>query len=560
MQLRTVLPLGTALAFALCAGSAAAELTFDELYDPTRLTEIQITLAPADWDAVRSQSRSIATAMAKERHPDSMESPFDYVKGDIVINGQTFKDVGVRKKGFIGSLDRHRPSLKISFDKYVKKRTVGGQEKLTLNNNKQDPSAMSQAIAYQVFRDAGIAAPRMNFAHVTVNGTDLGIYSNVEGVDEAFVARNFKGAPGSLYEGTVTDFVPGWAHKFETKLGRKGDYADVEAVIRALQARDDQLLAELGKVLDLDQFYDFWVVETLLNHWDGYNGNRNNFFVYRPAGSSRFTFVPWGADSIAMKNPFWQFQPPASVYASSLLSRRLYDHPEGRKRYFTTLQAVMDRVWDEQKLLARVDQIEGLIGGHMNSLPTHESSVTKLKGFISGRRAGIQAELEKGEPEWKWPLGEPAYAKKTGTIAGTFDTKWGTLAGSPFAPSAASMELHAKGAAPKFAAVGATAGPSQQGENLGDPALRITGRIDGSLKMTMVNFGITPPAYKTGKLDIDMTQVIGVLLEIDAGGSGFKFLGLLQGSLELTAVGQEKGERVAGSFTGDIITFSGMPE
>ncbi len=545
-------------ALAVAIAAARAELTPESLYDSSRLTEIEITLAPADWDALRTQSRSIATAMAKGRHPDSMERPFDYFKGDVVINGQTFKDVGLRKKGFIGSLDRHRPSLKLSFDKYVKGRTVAGQEKLTLNNNKQDPSAMSQAIAYQLFREAGLAAPRMNFAHVTVNGADLGIYSNVEGVDAAFVARNFKGQPGSLYEGTVTDFIPGWATKFETKLGTKGDYSDIEAVIQALQVQDDQLLAELGQVLDLDQFYDFWAVETLLHHWDGYNGNRNNFFIYRPADSKRFVFVPWGADSIAMKNPFWQFQPPVSVYASSAISRRLYDHPEGRRRYLKNFQAMLDRVWNEEKLLAQIDQIESLIGEPLKTERLHESSVEKLRTFVSGRRAAISAELEKGAPEWKWPLGEPGYAKRSGTVAGKFSAQWGTLAGSPFAPSEATIELNLPGSPASFAVTGATAGPSEQSENLGSPSVRITGRNDGSPKMTMVNFSIAPASYRPGTQDIDMTQVFGVVLEINPAGGGFRFLGIMQGSLELQAVSQEKDGRVAGSFNGEILSFGGM--
>jgi hypothetical protein len=37
---------------------------------------------------------------------------------------------------------------------------------MTLNNNKQDPSAIHQCLGYAVFADAGVPAPRCNFAHV----------------------------------------------------------------------------------------------------------------------------------------------------------------------------------------------------------------------------------------------------------------------------------------------------------------------------------------------------------------------------------------------------------
>ena len=53
-------------------------------------------------------------------------------------------------------------------------------------NNKQDPSIVSQFLTYRLFNQVGVQAPRVGFARVTVNGTYLGVYSNVESVEKPF--------------------------------------------------------------------------------------------------------------------------------------------------------------------------------------------------------------------------------------------------------------------------------------------------------------------------------------------------------------------------------------
>ena len=39
----------------------------------------------------------------------------EYVEGDVTIDGHKIEEVGNKKKGFLGSLNDERPSLKIKF-------------------------------------------------------------------------------------------------------------------------------------------------------------------------------------------------------------------------------------------------------------------------------------------------------------------------------------------------------------------------------------------------------------------------------------------------------------
>ena len=81
-------------------------------------------------------------------------------------------------------------------------------ELMTLNNSIQDPSTINTCLSYRIFAAGGSPASRCNFATVSVNGKNLGLYVHVEEIKLPFLARHFESADGNLYEGTVSDFTP----------------------------------------------------------------------------------------------------------------------------------------------------------------------------------------------------------------------------------------------------------------------------------------------------------------------------------------------------------------
>src|SRR5688572_23132180 len=68
------------------------------LFAPDRVLDIDIELAPADWDALRTQTRSILDILGSSCLSPP-ESPFTYFNGTVTIDGERFDHVGVRKKG-----------------------------------------------------------------------------------------------------------------------------------------------------------------------------------------------------------------------------------------------------------------------------------------------------------------------------------------------------------------------------------------------------------------------------------------------------------------------------
>ena len=121
-----------------------------DLFAPNKLVYIEIRMAPVDWEFVRTDKRNYSWKRA----------------ANVTVNGTVLENVGIRKKGFIGSVDSSKPGLKLKFDKYVEEQMVFGMERMALNNNVSDPSFIKQYLTYRLFREASIPAPRCNFARV----------------------------------------------------------------------------------------------------------------------------------------------------------------------------------------------------------------------------------------------------------------------------------------------------------------------------------------------------------------------------------------------------------
>src|SRR5688500_9159861 len=134
-----------------------------------------------------------------------------------------------------------------------------GLEKMTLNNSVQVAAYVNQCIAYQVFDRAGIAVPRCSFATVAVYGQPLGVYVHVESIETELLDHHFGDDDGNLYEGTLSDFTDDWYGTLEKKNNQAADdWSDVDALFAAAQAPDDQILAQLAAVIDLEEFLTFW--------------------------------------------------------------------------------------------------------------------------------------------------------------------------------------------------------------------------------------------------------------------------------------------------------------
>ena len=361
--------------------------TSDEMFVSNRVLDIDIQMDAGDYDVMRIEGRSLPKVFSGcwKEYPD-----YTHFKATVTVDDKVLRDVDIRKKGFLGSISASRPSVKLNFGTHVPGRRLKSLERMTLNNNRQDPSNTHQCITYQLFRDAGLSAPRCNFARVSINGRNLGIYTHVESVKKHFLRRSFGEAndEGNLYEAQVADFGELLKENFQLKTNElMNDRSDLDLVVSALQADDLNLPNLLSDIVDLDAFIDFWAMETITGHWDGAAGNANNYFVYHDPFSGKFHYIPWGTDgAMELGHPFRPNGVP--LYRYGRIHSRLYSIPEYRDQYHTRLLELLDEIWDADTLNAEVDRIQLLTDTPEEELASSRQFIDALEERIRSAVAG----------------------------------------------------------------------------------------------------------------------------------------------------------------------------
>ena len=529
-----------------------------------RLLDVKVAMPAADWKKMRYEHHDLFGLITPRKPGKPRPNPYHYFKGNVTIGGKLFKNVGLRKKGLLGSVNAQRPSIKINFDKFGAEQEFEGVSLMTLNNNDTDASLVKQHLAYELFRKAGIPAPRCNFARVTVNGEYLGVYSYVESVRKDFLKRHFIKASGNLYEGQISDFTEKAAGTFDAKINaKKNDRNDLLKATKALAVPDEQLFDAVGKVINLNDFYRYWAMEGLIGFNDGYSGNQNNFFIYNDPQSGRFKFIPWGADGVfrARSGKASQAGTPMSVMAEGAVAHRLYKTEKGRERYRSELLKVLDEVWDEQALQAKLDKLTRMLRSHTHLPPRlYDPAVDSVRRFISKRRNMLGVELTGPIPLWpkKMRSGPTSANSKSLTMKCTFNTKWTEAGDLSFKNKIGEciIELIHGDEPIEITDMRAHAALTQGTSRYGFPVISAVGRLNDSQQEVMVNLMVDPGFYKVSdSIPIDGFTIWGFVRMGKQGSAKYKRIGWAKGELKLTAASRNEGETVAGYFEASCNLF-----
>ncbi len=159
-----------------------------KIFDQDQVLQINIQMDENKWEELKENA-------AEE----------EYYPADITINGETYRNIGIRAKGnsslsmVAGNDTTDRYSFKIKTDEY-QDQNIYGLKKFVLNNMIGDATYMKEYISYDMCKEMGIATPGYAFANITINGEPWGVYLAVEALEESFIERNFGDLDGNLYK------------------------------------------------------------------------------------------------------------------------------------------------------------------------------------------------------------------------------------------------------------------------------------------------------------------------------------------------------------------------
>lgn len=168
------------------------------LFDTDKIIEIDIVMDDDKWNEMLENATQEV-----------------YYECDVVINGTTFYQVGIRPKGntSLSSIakdpDNNRYSFKLEFDQFVDGQTCFGLDKLILNNSYADTTNMKETIVYDMFQFLDADASLYNYAKISVNNEYFGVYLALEAIEESFMLRNYGTEKGYLYKPDSMNFNNG---------------------------------------------------------------------------------------------------------------------------------------------------------------------------------------------------------------------------------------------------------------------------------------------------------------------------------------------------------------
>jgi hypothetical protein len=275
-----------------------------------------------------------------------------YAKATFHDGETAVREVGVHLKGAAGSFRQldDRPALTVNFGKFVSGQRWHGLQKIHLNNSVQDDTLLTENICGELFRRAGVPAPRVSNARVILNGRQLGIYVLIEGFDKTFLRQYYANRNGNLYDGGFCQDID----RTLEKLGDKESKDQPELKALADAARDPDLhrrWTNLQQRLNLDRFISFCALDVMTWDWDGYVMKPNNYKLYWDPDSGRVDFFPHGMDQM-----FGEPNGPILPYFNGLVARGVIETPEGRRRYVTRMTELLTNVFEVTAITNRINR------------------------------------------------------------------------------------------------------------------------------------------------------------------------------------------------------------
>ena len=338
MKLNSIRPgilLFLTLLFTTCF--AAAQVIHPEagfVFDDSELPRIDLTISQLNLQDLYADPESNAEYYAtfSFTRADSTEGPIDVA---LRFRGDTIRH-------------KQKKSFRISFNSFNTNDNYYGIEKMDLNAEVNDPSLVRSKLAWELFRYLGVSGSRSNHVLLYINNAFYGVYLNTEHIDERFAKSRFDNNDGNLFRNLwaadLTYLGPSQDdYKYEYD-GRRvyalrtnedwDDYEDLSTLISALnQYSGAQLKDELERLINVQQYLKAVAVDVMSGNWDGYSGDKNNYYLYRDQVSGRFEYIPYNLENsfgIDFREVDWSVQP---IYSWNLDLRPLYEKILGEEEY-----------------------------------------------------------------------------------------------------------------------------------------------------------------------------------------------------------------------------------
>lgn len=322
----------------------------------------------------------------REVHRNNFGVDLPWATGSVAVGDQAFDKVGIRYKGngTIGDAARTvKKSFKIDLDRAGGDGRFGGSRTINLHCGVTDPSKLRETLGYELYRAAGVPAPRTALAEVRLTVPDkfdkelLGLYTVIEEVDKPFLRDRFGTDQGLLMkpEGVreVEDRGDNWdpyKKAYKPKRDAKPEEAArLIAFARLVQKADDATFRkEVESYLDVDNYLRFLAVTSFIANPDSFFVLGHNYYLYLHPKTNRLVFIPWDLDRafanfpiLGSNNQQMNLSLARPYPGTHRLTERLLAAPGVGERYQKLLKELSATAFDKARLVKRVEAAEAAV-------------------------------------------------------------------------------------------------------------------------------------------------------------------------------------------------------
>jgi len=386
------------------------------LYDKNSIQEIKINFYESNW-------REILDSLFVNYGEDGR------LVCDVEINGTEYPKAGIRFKGFSSyDVNRIKNPFNIDLDYTYKHQNYNGHTKLKLGNVIYDPSFVREAVSYKIAQKY-MPASQANFAKIHINNIYVGLYTNVEAVDDKFINNFFeseencfiKGSPEALqypfgqnanlaytHGADSSGYMP--FYKLESKYY---GWNDLFNLINTL-SNDTTRIPTL---LNVDRALWMHAFNYALVNLDSYIGYAQNYYLYMDDNGC-FNTIPWDLnmsfgsfrntdgislsltiDKAAKLDPLQHLL--YNSYTPRPLMKKLFVVPQYRKMYIAHLRTIVKENLENNAYFDMATEYQNLIDdavlndtNKFYSYTDFKNNLTIDAGPTSGKIPGLKSFID----------------------------------------------------------------------------------------------------------------------------------------------------------------------
>ena len=328
----------------------------------------------------------------------------DYIDCSLEYNNHLWRNVRIRLRGET-SRAFPKKSFKINFNSNDR---FFGRDKFNLISEWTDSSFSREFLAYDLYHRAGLPASQAWFARLYVNDRYMGLYLDVENVDEHFLRYGDLPDDATIYKADGNGCLMRLKDRFETvwekKTNAETGFYDLYRLIEWVDtAPAGRFFQELSGYFDPDEIARVIAINGLMANTSTYY--HNYFLIHEMERNGVWRMLPWDMDYTYFFR--YNYGTPSfhdcgqKLVGTNLFIIRCWRNEDMQELIYAHMRGLIDSVFTEDYYGAMSDSLEDLLSEAVEEDEYKQYSIEQFRNgmaafpeMISGRGERILEKLE----------------------------------------------------------------------------------------------------------------------------------------------------------------------